>query len=51
MRQKAPDQSKALPELPGVGQMPKPKDAAKNSPINCSEETNVEHTRNVADYC
>lgn len=41
MRQKAPDQSKALPEMPGVGYMPKPNDAAKTSAISGSEEINI----------
>ena len=50
MRQKAPDQSKALPEMPGLGQKPKPNDAAKTSAINCSEEINIQHTPNLANY-
>lgn len=30
--------------------MPKPNDAAKTSAINCSEEINIQHTPNLANY-
>lgn len=55
MRQKAPDQSKALPETLGVGYMPTPNDAAKKknkqqSAVNCSEKINMQHTSNLAVY-
>lgn len=48
MRQKAPDQSKALLEMPGVGYMPKLNDAAKKSAIKCLEKISPQHTPHLA---